>query len=305
MRGDKMPAEKTGLQDLARDRPDTRGSDQANLQAALTDRGLVTVKGASARDFLQGLVSNDVRSLAVGQACYAALLTPQGKIVCDFLVLARSSDELFLDCPKLLAADLTRRLTFYKLRAKVEIADRTPDVAILAAWGNDTRPPDPRFYRDPRDGRLGWRAVFGPDFSAAATNGWAARADGYDDHRIRLRIPHGGADFTYSDTFPHDANVDLLHGIDFNKGCYIGQEVVARVHHRGNWRKRVARIFFTGLAPPSGTSVRAGEATIGVTGSSTIGQGLAMLRIDKANEALAAGQNITAGDSPLTVELAF
>jgi tRNA-modifying protein YgfZ len=300
MNGDKMPGQNTCLsaENLWED-----GS--SGLHAVLDDRGLVRVAGPQAGDFLQGLVSNDVRALNPGNACYAALLTPQGKVSCDFLIFAQSFEEFQLDCPKLLAAELVRRLTFYRLRAKVEITDRSHEVAIVALWGDCGQRPkaSASFYRDPRDARLGWRAVLASD--AGAAHRAHAATDAYEDHRIRLRIPKGGMDFIYSDAFPHDANIDLLHGIDFNKGCYIGQEVIARMHHRGGGRKRVARVFFEPPVPPVGAAIRTEDFLVGVMGSSTAGQGLATVRVDKVSAAVDRGQKIRANDCALRVELDF
>src|SRR5262249_17878564 len=157
-------------------------------------------------------------------------------------------------CPTAVTVDLVKRLNFYKLRAKLDIVDRSNDTAVMASWGEGAEASLARAYRDPRDARLGWRAIISrfvhpanPDQPMAA----------YDDLRSGLRIPQAGTDFAYLETFPHEANMDLLHGIDFNKGCYVGQEVVSRVHHRGSWRKRIARVFFAGPAPPLGASLTA------------------------------------------------
>jgi tRNA-modifying protein YgfZ len=303
--GDKMPVEKAIAGPLpAANRPRTGARESSQLQARLPDRGVVMVSGPQAKDFLHGLVSNGVLSLLPGHGCYAALLSPQGKILFDFLIVAQTSDTFLLDCPRPFAADLARRLTFYKLRAKVDIADRSDTTVIVATWGDGIRPAASA-YRDPRDVRLGWRDILGPGDTAAvpATPIWAPRT--YDDHRIRLRIPHAGIDFMYSDNFPHDANMDLLHGIDFNKGCYIGQEVISRVHHRGSSRKRIARVFFAAPAPAIGTPISVAGSVIGVMGSSTEQQGLAMIRVDKAAAALAAGERILADHAVLRVELDF
>jgi folate-binding protein YgfZ len=301
MGGEKMPADKAVANDLPGDK--TTGNSRGDLpqsQTSLPDRGVVAVSGPQAAEFLHGLVTNNVRTLVAGQARYAALLTPQGKILFDFLIVAQPSETFLLDCPRGSAADFARRLTFYKLRAKVEISDRSATSAVVAIWGGPA-PPMACAYRDPREMRLGWRAI-------VTASGQAAAPDGprpYDDHRIRLRIPHGGIDFTYSDTFPHDANMDLLHGIDFTKGCYIGQEVISRIHHRGSARKRIARVFFMPPAPASGTPISLAGAVIGTMGSATGHQGLAMIRVDKAEAAGASGERITADRQVLRVELDF
>jgi tRNA-modifying protein YgfZ len=302
MGGEKMPAEKAAADHLPGDKtPGDGGRDPKQSQTLLPDRGVVAVCGPQAGEFLHGLVTNNVRTLATGAACYTALLTPQGKILFDFLIVAQSSDTFLLDCPQTSVADLARRLTFYKLRAKVEISDRSDTAAVVAAWGGQGASPAASSYRDPRDIRLGWRAIVATSDRAAAAEGPRA----YDEHRIRLRIPHGGVDFSYSDAFPHDANIDLLHGIDFNKGCYIGQEVISRVHHRSSSRKRIARVFFAPPAPAAGTPVSVGGSVIGVMGSATGQQGLAMIRVDKAEAAFSSGEKIVADRHLLRVELDF
>jgi tRNA-modifying protein YgfZ len=247
--------------------------------AILEDRGLVRVAGEDARSFLQGLVTCDMDKVASGHAAYGALLSPQGKILFDFLVV-EASDGFWLDTPRALVTDLVKRLGMYKLRAKVSIA--TEDLSVTVYWGDTAAPAGS--CPDPRSAELGARAVVLPG-STEPDN-----ASLYEAHRIALGIPKGGVDFAYGDTFPHDANLDLIGGVDFKKGCYVGQEVVSRVQHRGTARKRVVRLRFEGDAPEAGTPVMAGEIEVGVFGSSAAGHALAMLRLDKVEgEALRAG----------------
>jgi tRNA-modifying protein YgfZ len=137
--------------------------------------------------------------------------------------------------------------------------------------------------------------------AAAQAIGEANLAD-YEAHRIALGVPKGGADFAYADVFPHDANLDLLHGVDFEKGCYVGQEVVSRMRHRGGVRKRILRLALAGLAPAAGTPVLAGETSIGALGSSAGNAALAMLRVDRVEEARAAGRSFTAAGVVLEIE---
>jgi folate-binding protein YgfZ len=130
-----------------------------------------------------------------------------------------------------------------------------------------------------------------------STSNPAATADDYEGHRIRCGVPKGGVDFAFGDTFPHDADMDLIHGVDFRKGCYIGQEVVSRVEHRGSARKRIIPVSLRGTAPAPGSEIRAGEIVIGTMGSAAGDRGLAMIRTDRAEEALAAGLQLIAGTS--------
>ncbi|RFB80106.1 CAF17-like 4Fe-4S cluster assembly/insertion protein YgfZ [Methylovirgula sp. 4M-Z18] len=254
--------------------------------ALLSDRGVVRVSGADARGFLQGLLTCDMDKISKDSMSYGALLTPQGKILFDFLVAEREGG-FWLDCPRELAADLTRRLTFYKLRAKVVIEDMSASHAVLAHWGEAAGG-----LVDGRHLDLGTREIV-----AAGTAGGDALA--YEAHRIALGIPKGGVDFAYGETFPHDADLDLLHGVDFKKGCYVGQEVVSRVEHRGTARKRILPVRFEGGAPAVGTEIRAGEQAIGTMGSSADGHGLASFRVDRLQEAQEAGAKVMAAATEL------
>ena len=262
--------------------------------AMLEDRGVLVVSGAEAAGFLQGLLTNDVEQLGPAEARYAALLTPQGKILFDMIVVRAPGEELsyLIDCAVAQAADLKKRLGFYKLRAEVAIADVGADRAVAAFWG-DARPDvDGLVYADPRDSRLGWRAIL-PRSIAAAIG--LEHAGEYEGLRIAVGAPKGGLDFAYAEAFPHDVNFDLLHGVDFDKGCYVGQEVVSRMKHRGTARKRVARVKLDGPAPAPGTPVMDRELAVGALGSSSGREALALLRLDRAEEAMAAGRSLSAG----------
>ena len=275
-------------------------------EAFLEDRGVVEVEGEDARALLQRLITNDVEALRAGEARYAALLTPQGKISVDFLVADRSSgavDRFLLDCPLDRAADLAVTLTRYRLRAKVRIADLSATHGILASWPEP--PPDvpDAVYRDPRHPDLGYRAIVArPSVSTEAAGVEAGRA--YEAHRIACTVPAGGLDFAYGEVFPHDANLDRLHGVDFGKGCYVGQEVVSRVHHRGTARKRIEPVTFVGTPPRVGVEVTIGEIMVGTMGSSQNGRGLALVRIDRVAEAAALGAPPMADGVHLVIGLA-
>jgi folate-binding protein YgfZ len=264
--------------------------------AMLEDRGVISVSGADATSFLQGLLTNDVERLAPNEARYAALLTPQGKILFDMIVvraLAGEEPSYLIDCTAAQAADLAKRLGFYKLRAKVAIADMSADRAVAAFWGAESPGvAEGVLYADPRDPRLGWRAILPRPIAAAVG---LEHVGEYEGLRIAAGTPKGGLDFAYADAFPHDANFDLLHGVDFDKGCYVGQEVVSRMKHRGTARKRVARVKLAGPAPAPGTPVMDGELAVGSLGSSSGREALALLRLDRAEEAKAAGRPLSAG----------
>jgi len=268
----------------------------AEAIAWLADRGVVRVAGEDATSFLQGLLTNDVERLAIGEARYAGLLTPQGKILFDMLVVRVRADTgaaYLIDCAAWQAVDLAKRLGLYKLRAKVAIADESGERAVVAAWGDDVVLPEGAFvYRDPRDPRLGLRAIVAR--AGAAAIGEAGLAS-YEALRIAACAPKGGVDFAYGDAFPHDADFDLLSGVDFGKGCYVGQEVVSRMRHRGSARKRLVKVKVAGEPPAPGTPVMDGELAVGTLGSSAGGVALAMLRLDRVEDAKAAGRVLTAG----------
>ena len=261
--------------------------------AFLPDRGVIRVTSEEAAKFLQGLVTCDVTAIPEGEARFGALLTPQGKIVVDFLVFAAPEGiggGFLIDAPRALAADLAKKLAFYRLRAKVAVEDQSDQLGVTAFWGKDDRPAVGGVVaRDPRHPALGWRMI------APLPLEIVADAGAYDAHRIRLGIPEGGRDFIYGDTFPHEADMDQLAGVDFHKGCYVGQEVVSRMQHRGTARTRVIPVAFPDFPPMEGLDVTAGDKTIGVMGSAAEGHGLAKLRLDRVADALAAGEPITAG----------
>jgi len=271
-----------------------------------TERAVLRVTGEDAAKFLQGIVTNSVENLAPGTAVYTALLTPQGKIVVDFLAVAIAPDEgggFLLDAPAALAGDLAKKLGFYKLRARVEIVPR-PDLAVAIVL--DKEPPADLglVYPDPRHLGLGWRVVLPAEGAAAALEGAGAKIIGlevWQGRRLSIGIPEGGKDFIYGDTFPHEADMDLLGGVDFHKGCFIGQEVVSRVERRDVARRRAVPVAFADSAPEAGAEVKAGERALGYMGSAAGRLGMAMLRLDRADEALKAGEKIVAGGVALTL----
>ncbi len=269
--------------------------------AFLADRGLVRVEGADATDFLQGMLTNDVARLAPSEARYAALLTPQGKILFDFFAVKAPVEPtaFLIDCPATLAADLAKRLSMYKLRAKVAITDESAALGVVADWGETITVSGGLVYADPRAEGLGRRAIL-PRAAAQAFGESGVAA--YEALRIHLGAPKGGVDFLYGDAFPHDADMDLFNGVDFAKGCYVGQEVVSRMKHRGEARKRVVHVRLAGPAPAPGTPVTDGALTIGALGAAAGGEALALLRLDRVAEARAAGRPLTAGAIGLTVD---
>ncbi|MCS3761340.1 CAF17-like 4Fe-4S cluster assembly/insertion protein YgfZ [Bradyrhizobium centrosematis] len=267
--------------------------------AFLPDRGVVKVAGEDARNFLNGLVTTDVDRLKPGLGRFGALLTPQGKIIVDFLITevpAGHGGGFLLDCPKALADSLATKLKFYKLRAKVTVENL--DLGVLAAWdGQPAAQPDLAFA-DPRQEGLGYRILIPEDLKQKLSDLIGAElvdATEYEAHRIALGVPRGGLDFSYNDAFPHETNMDRLSGVDFDKGCYVGQEVVSRMQHRGTARTRSVKVLLDDFSPEAGVSVMAGDKPVGTMGSSAQGKGIALVRIDRVAEALDAGQPLTAG----------
>jgi folate-binding protein YgfZ len=269
--------------------------------ALLPDRGVVKVAGLDPRGFLNGLLTTDVTKVAPAQARFGALLTPQGKIIVDCIIAEATSADgggFFLDCPRALVGEFVQKLNFYKLRAKVICEDLSEVLGVMAVWDGSGNSEYGLVYADPRLPALGQRIILPPHLAkeAAADLGAELVEDRqYEAHRIALGVPRGGLDFIYGDAFPHETDMDQLGGVDFDKGCYVGQEVVSRMEHRGTARNRVVPISADGFAPEAGLPVTAGEKLIGTTGSSAGGLGLAMLRLDRMADARAAGTPLMAG----------
>jgi len=269
--------------------------------ALLPDRGVVKVAGDDARAFLNGLLTTDVTKITPEQARFGALLTPQGKIIVDCIVAeapAADGGGFFLDCPKALAIDFMKKLNFYKLRAKVICEDLSEVLGVMAVWDGSGDTDFGLVYADPRLPALGRRVMLPPHLAKdAAADLGAELADAldYEALRIELGVPRGGLDFVYGDAFPHETDMDQLAGIDFDKGCYVGQEVVSRMEHRGTARTRIVPVVMDGFPPEAGIPVMAGDKQIGTTGSGTDGFGLAMLRLDRLADARAAGTTLVAG----------
>ncbi len=246
----------------------------------LPDRAIVEVLGPDAASFLQGLVTNDVTKASGGSAIYAALLTPQGKIIYDFLIAPVEGGYL-LDCAKATAADIAARLKKYKLRAKVTITERA-DLSVIAS-----AEPLANGFPDPRLPALGFRA--------AQTTTADDNAVVYNTHRIALGVPDS-SDIAPETFFPLDCNFEELHGVDFAKGCYVGQELTARMKHRATARRRILPVSGPTLPPP-GTSLTLGGTEIGDMMGSINGHGLAIIRLDRLGDATEA----SAGGAPVRI----
>jgi folate-binding protein YgfZ len=268
--------------------------------ALLEGRGVVSVTGEDARALLDNLITNDMDLLDGQPAIHAGLLSPQGKILFAFFVV-RTPDGYLLETNAAQVPDLIRRLTMYRLRAKVVLNDLSASRTVVVAW--DGEPPSSPLYQsfpDPRHPDLGTRLIMAPEMARklAAEDEGEAR---WHRHRIATGVPEAGSDYATGDTFPHEADFDRFQGVSFTKGCFVGQEVVARMQHKTVVRKRVVRIAGSGPLA-AGDAIKVGEATIGSVGSTADGVALALLRLDRAQEAGDKGLELEAGGTIVTVD---
>jgi folate-binding protein YgfZ len=252
------------------------------------------------------LITNDVESAVPGEAVFAGLLTPQGKILFDFLIYVRDAETYWIDCPKNLAEDLAKRLGVYRLRSKVAISDLSAELAVGAAWGDAPLDGDTALlatFPDPRFAPLGTRIVVAPNRGGEVGSAAAPSVveSAYHSHRIALAVPQGGLDYAYGEAFPHEACYDDLRGVDFKKGCYVGQEVVSRMHHRGIAKTRIAAVDSSAPLTERGAEIRAGDVPVGTLGSMDGTKGIAMVRLDRAEEAARAGVSLRVGEVELTL----
>jgi folate-binding protein YgfZ len=265
------------------------------LVAPLQSRTLIAVGGADWRDFLQGLITQDVETLAPGEARFGALLTPQGRLLYDLFVVGRE-DGCWLDVLAEHRDALLLRLTMYRLRAKVELAkDETPVFILFPAHPGESRDPSGAsagmggiWVRDPRLPALGWRGY--GSFEANATE---AQRDAF---KYVLGVP-GPADWGSERTYPIEANFDLLNGIDFKKGCFVGQETTSRMKRRGQVKNRMLPISFEGPPPAFGAEILAGDRRAGEVLSGIEGRAMALVRLDRAF-----GAGLTVDGRPVRLE---
>lgn len=289
----------------------------------LEARGLLRAAGPDVRSFLQGMVSNDVTKLGPERAIWAAFLTPQGKFLHEFFMTEETGTgavSLLLDCEAARLDDLRGRLARYKLRAKIELTDVSADHAVAAIFGEDALealglPAEIGAarsfgggiaYVDPRLAGLGARAVLPRAGARAALEGAgiavATLAD-YDALRIGLGVPDGSRDLEVERSPLLENGFDELHGIDWDKGCFMGQELTARTKYRALIKKRLLPVTIEGPAPEPGTPVTAAGKDVGVLRSSVDGMGLALLRLEHLEAPLLAGKARLTAKKPVWLEI--
>jgi hypothetical protein len=251
--------------------------------AALPSRALIAVAGDDWRSFLQGLLTQDVDTIGAGEARFGALLSPQGRLLYDLFIVGRD-EGCWLDCAAEKRAALLQRLTIYRLRAKVTLA--ADDTPILAAWG--APPAGAGWMRDPRLAELGWRG-YG---LGASPN--AHEAD-YDRHRLAVGAP-GPVDWGEDAAYPLEADFDLMNGVDFKKGCFVGQETTSRMKRRGAIKSRMLPIRFEGRPPAPGAEILAGTLRAGEVRSGVDGRAMALVRLDRIE-----GASLTVDGRPCEV----
>ena len=265
----------------------------------LTNRGIISVTGSDSRDFLQGIISNDITLVSPNKTIYAALLTPQGKYLFDFFI-SQSGEKLLIECEKDRVPDLMKRLRIYKLRANADLVDETETYSIFAIWGDDAAQATGLHnerglaheisggtqFIDPRLNTAGVRSVLPIEAAEAQLQSLAAEpasASDYDLHRLKLGLPDASRDLVVDKAILIESGFDELNGVDWNKGCYMGQELTARTKYRGLVKKRLISVFIEGAAPEPGTPIMVGDKNAGEMRSSNAGHGIALLRLDQLN----------------------
>jgi folate-binding protein YgfZ len=280
----------------------------------LPQRGLLTVGGDDRRAFLQGLISNDINKVDGARAIYSGFLTAQGRYLHDFFVAA-IGNAFYLDCERERLEDLRRRLSLYKLRAKVTLAPAV-DMAVVALFGPGAVPAlglqaeagharaitDGVVYVDPRLVGLGARAIVARDRVAAfATMGFKpAPFEAYDGLRLSLGVPDGSRDLPVERALLLENGFDELNGVDWKKGCYVGQELTARMKYRALTKKRLTPVRIDGPAPQPGTAVMLDGQEAGEMRSTHGTIGLALLRLEMIEQAEKDGRPLTAGSARVT-----
>ncbi|MDR7031795.1 folate-binding protein YgfZ [Mesorhizobium sp. BE184] len=269
--------------------------------ALLKDRALVSVSGAEAEHFLQNIVTTDLDQLGADEAKPGALLAPQGKILFDFLISRAGEDGFLLECRADIADDFMRRLMLYRLRAKVDISKQEQSL-VSVEWQIDSIASD--FDSGKAEPAVSDRRFADRDVVRV----YGVRSDEGDSAAWHaFRIAHGvaesGVDYQLGDAFPHDVLLDQNGGVGFKKGCYVGQEVVSRMQHRGTARRRVLIVSADAPLPAAGTELTVDGRPVGALGSTSGSAGLAVARIDRVKAAVDDGKAILAGVVPVHLSI--
>ncbi len=249
----------------------------------LPNRAVLKIEGEDRLDFLQGLISNDIHKVNATDGIYAAFLTPQGKFLCDFFI-AQENDALLLDIDAEAMPAFKKKLMMYKLRANVAIADVSAQYDVFAAFGDKTT--QAGVFSDPRLKEAGYRAILpnGQDIE----NAELVPFETYELMRIQLGLPDGGRDMTVEKSILLENGFDELHGVDWNKGCYMGQELTARTKYRALIRKRLFPVMIEGDLPTPGTEITSGDKVVGEIHSGIQNMALATLKLDALDDELSA-----------------
>ena len=276
--------------------------------ALLPDRGVVAVSGEDAGKLIQGVISNDMKLLETQTALFTGILSPQGKLLFEVFVV-KTPDGFLLETGRESTQALEQHIKRYRLRAKADVEDVSENYTVAGIWGGTYEPhgrgKQPIWYADPRLAEMGYRELvtIGSDWALAGEAADSATQEDYHAHRIALGVPEGGKDYPLGDTFPHEALMDQLNGVSFKKGCFIGQEVVSRMEHRGTARKRVVPLVGAAALPATGTPVVSGAVEIGTLGSVVGNRALALMRLDRAAEMNEKGEPIVADGVAVEIEL--
>lgn len=268
--------------------------------ALLKDRALISVSGPEAEHFLQNILTTDLDALLPGAAKPGALLAPQGKILFDFLISRSGPDAFLLDCRADVADDFVRRLMLYRLRAKAEVTKHDQQL-VGVSWNSDSTASQSDSSAV-RDLRFPAASPVYRHYDAAAVGDAGSEAD-WAGLRIAQGVAESGTDYALGDAFPHDVLLDQMDGIGFKKGCYIGQEVVSRMQHRGTARRRVLIASAGTALPPAGSEITANGRAVGALGTVAGTAGLAIARIDRVKDAIDGGTPLLAGDVPVTLSI--
>ncbi|MFV9875078.1 MAG: folate-binding protein YgfZ [Rickettsiales endosymbiont of Dermacentor nuttalli] len=278
------------------------------LYNTLNDRTLFSIHGENTKSFLQNLISNDINKVNDNNSIYACLLTPQGKYFCDFFIMQFNNMTL-LDCTRARKEEIINKLNLYKLRSDIQIQDLTDQYTIFSLHGNDllselSLSDIPGYsksfmngyvYIDPRTLLMGARTVLPTNTSIQFFKDWGFKTspDAYDYIRITNHVPEGDKDLIAGKSFPLEYGFDLLNAIDFNKGCYVGQELTSRTKYRGTIRKKIMQVKSDHKLPESGSGIYIGENKIGIICSSHDNIGLALIRTEDCEQNINSGKIIT------------